>query len=1041
MPSLKDLNCSIELSDSQEVLQEFGTCYGDGFVETFVPVPSKPHSFSVHLTSNKFIAPGIAMYVFIDGVYQCNRNRQDLKLRKASDSRSLVDFKVRQKEEKQKDGSMIAREWKFEKLNTDKAPPECSSDLLANIGCIEVVVLRCTGPRNAKTASQMNIDGANDVPDHVFGFDGPLDETSSESIFDDRLPFSGRRENGFFPPPPPAGVYQPPYAETVYSGAPTSSRHSAHILNASMHPSQRSSQSRPRPPSAFGPGSQPTDEAPLLGVQYGSGPLPPVGEPFYQTRHGALAPNSPNIDSKWLDRVVSDAVKKGVAESQRLSGPGSAHPTQSQREHKLETASQPPGAWPASPFNVKAQPEKSTVTTHVKGGRATEWGQSQGGWTQRTAPSKAGTRVTWGKTKPAGESSSTANGWSTHEETPTDSWDTDETRETRTSRGWRDEDRKGRSRTAHSRSRRESRPVSPLMIRIRDQRRSKDGLSLRLRSRSRSRRYRTNEAIPSSSDTGDWAYHDTTSSSALNESSDDTIQPSHSQSQVKAARSRSKKRTSRAKSTHTTQKRPSVHSTAIHDWQTQVNAKSSPSLMTKITPTVVHVPAPMATSGFHGQPPNANFVPSPLPPAPYAPALPDIIFRKDDANPITPQPTSSPWWGGDQKAKKKNAPWGSATKQRTGWDSTDTNEKDGKGWKATDKASWSTSGGKKDNVPGGSDTDDDAWGGKSAMDKQKRKAGSLADWHTKKSGWKEGGKITAEDVRAKNLWRHSAADDGKETRLRKPESRIADPQTEPQPTNAMSTSKRHSNKTLLKYRQLRTASDTGPKPHWQFPPPPSNKNPIPASSHNGPYIAPKEPLLTISKEAASEKGVEHQVRAGKAMQYGHVVGRPEYLDALDKPYAVFRFKYRSHSFLQSLFPDAHIPSHGALTHPTPSSDLAKAKNQLKDLPQDELIEKMLRLQTKLVGKGYMREERRRSGKGGDKDKERRASEGGTEVVARGLTENWVEMQSREVSERGRSRKSGGGKKEKEKEKEKEKGEAVRGWGESKGGEDWTGGKW
>lgn len=118
MPTLKDLTCSIELSDKQRALQEFGTIYNDGSVETFVPVPSKPQSFSVHLTSNKFVAPGLAMYVYIDGVYQCNRNRQDLKLRKASDSRSLVDFRVRQKEEKQKDGSMIAREWRFEKLNS-----------------------------------------------------------------------------------------------------------------------------------------------------------------------------------------------------------------------------------------------------------------------------------------------------------------------------------------------------------------------------------------------------------------------------------------------------------------------------------------------------------------------------------------------------------------------------------------------------------------------------------------------------------------------------------------------------------------------------------------------------------------------------------------------------------------------------------------------------------------------------------------------------------------------------------------------------------
>jgi hypothetical protein len=120
MPTLKDLNCSIELSAGQRALQEFGTFYGDGCVETFVLVPSKPQAFSVHVTSDKFIAPGISMYVFVDGVYQCNRNRQNLKFRKGSDSRSMVDFRVRQKEEKQKDGSMIAREWKFENLDTSK---------------------------------------------------------------------------------------------------------------------------------------------------------------------------------------------------------------------------------------------------------------------------------------------------------------------------------------------------------------------------------------------------------------------------------------------------------------------------------------------------------------------------------------------------------------------------------------------------------------------------------------------------------------------------------------------------------------------------------------------------------------------------------------------------------------------------------------------------------------------------------------------------------------------------------------------------------
>lgn len=89
-------------------------------VETFVAVPSGSEQFAIRLMSNSFIAPGLAMYVFIDGVYQCNRNRQGLKLQNPSYGRPLIDFRVRQKEERQRDGSMTAHEWRFEKLNVGK---------------------------------------------------------------------------------------------------------------------------------------------------------------------------------------------------------------------------------------------------------------------------------------------------------------------------------------------------------------------------------------------------------------------------------------------------------------------------------------------------------------------------------------------------------------------------------------------------------------------------------------------------------------------------------------------------------------------------------------------------------------------------------------------------------------------------------------------------------------------------------------------------------------------------------------------------------
>jgi hypothetical protein len=121
MPSLQGLHCSIELADSQQRLREYGTEYDDGIVETFIAVPSEPKEFAIRLESSVFIAEGLAMYVYIDGVYQCNRNRRGLEDRsgqaKPLGRHSLVNFLVRQKEERQKDGSYIARPWTFASLN------------------------------------------------------------------------------------------------------------------------------------------------------------------------------------------------------------------------------------------------------------------------------------------------------------------------------------------------------------------------------------------------------------------------------------------------------------------------------------------------------------------------------------------------------------------------------------------------------------------------------------------------------------------------------------------------------------------------------------------------------------------------------------------------------------------------------------------------------------------------------------------------------------------------------------------------------------
>lgn len=123
MPKLKQLICSVELFPSTTKLKEYGTKYTDGSVETFIAVPRDPTRFAITLTQDGYIAPGIAMFVFMDGVYQCNRNRRDLKL--PGDgvplNQTQVDFRVHQKEDVMKDtGKFVARDWTFEELDTGK---------------------------------------------------------------------------------------------------------------------------------------------------------------------------------------------------------------------------------------------------------------------------------------------------------------------------------------------------------------------------------------------------------------------------------------------------------------------------------------------------------------------------------------------------------------------------------------------------------------------------------------------------------------------------------------------------------------------------------------------------------------------------------------------------------------------------------------------------------------------------------------------------------------------------------------------------------
>ncbi|KAI4631910.1 uncharacterized protein J4E87_002617 [Alternaria ethzedia] len=795
MPSLRDLNCAIELSGSQQALREFGTIYGDGFVETFVPVPKKPQSFSIHLTSNKFIAPGVAIFVYVDGVYQCNRNRQDLKLRKPSDSRSLVDFRVRQKEERQKDGSMIAREWAFNKLNiasADDAPNICSPNILDNIGCIEVVVLRCAGTRNAKSASTMNFDGAGDFPDHRFGVDDGSSPSNERSMYDDRGPFFNTFGNGHGPPPP-VPSYRSPYAETP----------------------------------AFSSRDQ-------------------------QSEHGS------------------------------------------------------------------------------------NWAKSQPGWGERPPRSRAGTHVTW-NAEPAFETdSSSAGGWNARDETPSDAWDTGDTWPTDKAAEWDASSQQGK-----------------LWV--------------------------TNPPMMDAP--------------------------------------------------------PSVHPEQVRSRQPSTYA----------VPPAPVMPTPEWNAAVHEAMRKPSNVPSNIFPAPYALSMKDFVQSTDGEKVGGGQLPSAVSWGSGKKDPIIKTSWGKEFEKNTGWGKNGDN-----GWQEKDL---------KENVKKGwYSTDDDQAGGWNEADDNKKTQADDGGWNTKHTGWDNPPSSPKQErVDKMNDWAglksaltSAFANPAVPAPAPAPEnawptqswSFPADNAVQPvvqQPTTALLTSapippvpvpdkmtppnRRMSNKTLSRYRPNHNfPSRIHPKPtpnltaqpHWQFPPPPStsvSKNVLHASSPNDTYIAPAEPRLTISKSTSSKSGIEHAVRAGKATEYGHVVGRPEYLDRLEKPYAVFRFKYRSEGVLKGL----GVLGEGDMKHDGDAEKEKQEAEKLKGIPQEELIAKMLALEKRLKdkhnGEGTTggEKERKHSKTHADKEKQnskqRRSSEK-TDAHGDGrvkdFTEQWVERHSRDPSVKAKS---------------------------------------
>jgi hypothetical protein len=942
-----------------------------------------------------------------------------------------------------------------------------------------VVVLRCAGTRNAKSASTMNFDGAGDIPDNRFSVEDSSSPSNARSMYDDRGPFFTNFGNSHGQPPP-ISSYRPPYVESLRSQESPASRsrrptHNSHELfpqaSIAHHSRPHSRYSEP-----ISPGARRAGDLPASGFQYGTGPIPRDAEPYNHHAVNAGAAQPPAVDPTWLNNLLTTAVKQGVEESRRIDTQSEGQAKHGENTLHVKTTSQPPGAWPESPFGPQTLPHQQTEppafsSRDHQSDRGSNWAKSQPGWGRQPPRSRAGTHVTWNAEPALETDSSSVGGWNSREETPSDSWDTGDTWPTDKVAEWDASSRQGTLWVTKPPSHYHERPSSPVAPRTRERQRSKHGSKRNARSKSRSRRSRRDKEVTSSSseDLGSWDRLERPSDSVVSlSSSEGTLQPSQSQSRMQRTRRSSKSRSRRSKSAqHGHERKTSKHSHHTPVWgpENAIPAVGpAPSVITRMTPTVMNAPPSALPTQVQSRQPSAYSVPlasvMPVPewgaaidesmrkpsvvpsntfPAPYAPSLKDFVqSTAGDKLGGNRLPSSSPW--GDNKKTGagelswdkhtgKDADWGK--KSDSGWQEDKPKESDKKGWYSTDDdqvEGWSKA---DDNVKVQADDDwnlkDCDWGKRPSSPKQEREE-KMNEWAGLKSAL-----ISAFDnppapamPLQNQSWAlptntvESAIHQTTTTPFASAPAPPAPAQDNPNPS-----SQRMSNKTLARYRpnhpSLTVSSQLATlNPHWQFPPPPSTST-LPNTLHpidpNDAYIAPAEPRLTISQTASSKTGIEHAVRAGKATQYGHVVGRPEYLDRLENPYAVFRFKYRSEGVLRDL---GVYRDGGGGEEVKQETDKEKVE-KLKRVPQEELIGKVLALERRLESKGGAgagagdgagngdddgrRHSRRSAEKDKNKHKERenkgRRSEK-VDAVVNDFTEQWVERHSRDQSLRAKS---------------------------------------
>lgn len=112
----------------------------------------------------------------------------------------------------------------------------------------------------------------------------------------------------------------------------------------------------------------------------------------------------------------------------------------------------------------------------------------------------------------------------------------------------------------------------------------------------------------------------------------------------------------------------------------------------------------------------------------------------------------------------------------------------------------------------------------------------------------------------------------------------------------------------------------------------------PDADNSSAVCAPSEAPFVVPEAIVREKAIKQYVHAGKGHSYSHSTGTPQYMDTVEAPYAVFRFKYRSKEMLSHILGKRGKEQ---IAKDIKQEQHDEKKRRLSELSKEQLIEKLM----------------------------------------------------------------------------------------------------